>query len=131
MDEHGLLAGKRVLVVEDEMLVLMAIEDMLTDLGCTSITVAGNVDRALELIAANSFDLATLDVNLNGQQSYPIAAALSEHGVPFAFSTGYGEHGLTDSHQRRIVLNKPYTRPQFIEVITALIAAGAPPALAA
>lgn len=65
MDEQ-LLSGKRVLVVEDEMLVLMAIEDMLTDLGCTAISVAGDLDKALALIAAEKFDLATLDVNLNG-----------------------------------------------------------------
>ncbi len=113
------------------MLVLMAIEDLLSDLGCTSITVAGNVDRALELVATNSFDLALLDVNLNGQKSYPIASALSKHGVPFAFSTGYGEHGLDQTQQSCILLNKPYTRAQFIGVITALIKAGQPPALAA
>jgi len=130
MDDHDLLVGKRVLVVEDEMLVLMAIEDMLGDLGCTSISVAGNLDKALELVATNSFDLATLDINLNGQQSYPIATALGDHGVPFAFSTGYGEHGLDAAHQRCIVLNKPFTQPQFIKVITALIEAGRPPALA-
>ena len=131
MDNPHLLAGKRVLVVEDEMLVLMAIEDMLSDLGCTSISVAGNVERALELVATKSFDLATLDVNLNGRKSYPIAIALTNHGVPFAFSTGYGEHALTEPHRHCIVLNKPYTRPQFIEVINALIDAGPSPALAA
>lgn len=131
MDENGLLVGKRVLVVEDEMLVLMAIEDLLCDLGCTSIAVAGNIARALELVATKSFDLATLDVNLNGQKSYPIANALSKKGVPFAFSTGYGEHGVSASHQCCIVLNKPYTRPQFVDAIAALLEAGQPPALAA
>jgi len=131
MDEQFLLAGKRVLVVEDEMLVLMAIEDLLGDLGCTSVTVAGNVAKALDLVATKSFDLATLDVNLNGQQSYPIATALSKCGIPFAFSTGYGANGLMEAHQRCPVLNKPYTKPQFIEVIAALIEAGRPPAQAA
>ena len=131
MDDHSLLSGKRVLVVEDEMLVLMAIEDMLADLGCTSITAAANVEKALELVATQAIDLALLDVNLNGQQSYPIATALSLNGVPFAFSTGYGGHGLIEAHEHSMVLNKPYTRPQFVAVITALIEAGQPPALAA
>lgn len=131
MDEHGLLVGKRVLVVEDEMLVLMAIEDLLGDLGCTSIAVAGNVNRALELVATTLFDLATLDVNLNGQKSYPIATALSARGVPFAFSTGDGEHGVAKSFERCLMLKKPYTRPQFVAVIAALIEASSPPALAA
>ena len=131
MDDHSLLSGKRVLVVEDEMLVLMAIEDTLADLGCTSITVAGSLDKALNLVKNGSFDLATLDVNLRGQQSYPIATALIERGVPFAFTTGYGEHSVAESHQDCMVLNKPYTRTQFVAVITALIEAGRPPALAA
>lgn len=103
------------------MLVLMAIEDMLADLGCTSITVAGNLDRALDLIATRSFDLATLDVNLNGQRSYPVAKALNDAGVPFAFSTGYGEHGLAEGYAGCPVLNKPYSSPQLVKVLTALL----------
>ena len=113
------------------MLVLMAIEDILGDLGCTSITVAGNFDKALNLVKTGSFDLATLDVNLNGQQSYPIATALSERGVPFAFTTGYGEQSVAESQHDCMVLNKPYTRAQFVAVITALVEDGQPPALAA
>ena len=69
------------------MLVMMAIEDMLGDLGCTSITIAANVETALAFIAAIKFDLATLDVNLNGSPSYPIAEALNARHIPFAFST--------------------------------------------
>ena len=113
------------------MLVLMAMQDMLGDLGCTSITVAGNVGKAIELVAAERFDLATLDVNLNGQRSYPIAEALDEAGVPFAFSTGYGEHGVGEGYGHHLVLNKPYSCPQLIKVLTALLAKGDPPALAA
>jgi CheY-like chemotaxis protein len=64
-----MLVGKRVLVVEDEMLVMMAIEDMLADLGCTSVTAAATVDKALALIEAEEFDLAILDVNLDGRRS--------------------------------------------------------------
>lgn len=130
MDEQ-LLSGKRVLVVEDEMLVLMAIEDMLTDLGCTAISVAGDLDKALALIAAEKFDLATLDVNLNGQRSYPAARALSDAGVPFAFSTGYGEHGVDEGVGRHLVLNKPFSNRNLIDVLTALLAESPSPALAA
>lgn len=117
-----LLSGKRVLVVEDEMLVLMAIEDMLSDLGCTSITVAGNIEMALGIIAAAPFDLATLDLNLNGRRSYPVAEALSDRRVPFAFSTGYGGHGVGEGYGDRPVLNKPYNCFQFAEVLTGLLA---------
>ncbi len=113
------------------MLVLMAIEDMLADLGCSSITVAGNLEMALKLVATRTFDLATVDVNLNGQRSYPVANALKEAGVPFAFSTGYGEHGLGEGYAGHLVLNKPYNCEQLVEVLTKLLAAGGAPSLAA
>ena len=64
---NKLLSGRRVLVVEDEMLVLMMIEDMLADLGCKSVTSAAMVDKALALIDAQTFDFAMLDMNLNGR----------------------------------------------------------------
>lgn len=113
------------------MLVLMAIEDMLADLGCTSITVAATIDKALGLIATNEFDLATLDLNLNGQRSYPIAKALEEHDVPFAFSTGYGTDSLEEGYARHPVLNKPFTCSQLVTVITGLLepSVGVTPAL--
>lgn len=115
------------------MLVLMAIEDMLTDLGCTSIAVAANIDKALGLIENHEFDLATLDLNLNGQRSYPIAKALEEHDIPFAFSTGYGTDGVDGDYAGQPVLNKPYNSAQLVKVLTALLVppVGVPPALAA
>lgn len=121
MDDK-LLVGKSVLVVEDEMLVVMAIEDMLEDLGCTSVKRAASVQQALALIDAQAFDLATLDVNLNGRDSYAVAQALSDRGVPFTFSTGYGRHGVSESYTGRPVLNKPFSRTQLVEILTGLLA---------
>ena len=121
--DDPILIGKRVLEVEDEMLVLMGLEDMLSDLGCTSITVAGNVTAGLRCVDLNEFDLATLDVNLAGTLSYPIARALEEHHVPFAFSTGYGEHGVSREYTDHPVLKKPFTRLQFEHVISELLTA--------
>ncbi len=132
MDDQ-LLSGRRVLVIEDEMLVMMAIEDMLADLGCTSVTAAATIDQALSAIESRSFDLATLDINLDGRRSYPVADALGEHSVPFAFSTGYGDFGIDEGYRHRPVLNKPYNCRQLTAVLTALLAASAasPVALAA
>jgi CheY-like chemotaxis protein len=127
MDDQ-LLAGRRVLIIEDEMLVLMALEDMMGDFGCTSITVAGNLEDALALVAARPFDLATLDVNLNGQRSYPIADALNDAGVPFAFSTGYGGHGVDEGYGVHPVIDKPFDGPQLEQVLTALLTPGKTPA---
>src|SRR5664280_3633685 len=78
-----LLLGRRVLVVEDEMLVLIMIEDMLADLGCKSVTSAATVDRALALINEQVPDLAMLDMNLNGSDSHVVAEALVARAIPF------------------------------------------------
>ena len=113
------------------MLVLMAIEDMLCDLGCTSITVAGNVGQALELVETESFDLATLDLNLNGIRSYAVAKALNAKAVPFVFSTGYGEYGVEKDYARHPVLNKPFDCSQLTKILTALLVRRGPAALTA
>lgn len=115
------LSGRRILVVEDEMIILMLIEDVLADCGCESVTAAATVDRALALIDAQSFDVAVLDLNLNGHRSYPVADALAAHGVPFFFSTGYSAGGLRDGYRNQPVLNKPFRREKLVEMLTSLL----------
>lgn len=118
----GLLTGRRILVVEDEMLVLMNIEMALEDLGCTSISAAGSVAGALSLLAQQSFDAAMIDVNLGGDKSYPVADNLTERGIPFAFSTGYGDHGERRDFDDQLVLNKPYLIADLVAVFEQLLA---------
>ena len=115
-----LLSGRRVLVVEDEMLVVMMIEDMLADLGCKSVTSAATVDKALALIDAQVFDAAMLDMNLNGNDSQLVAEALSARGVPFVYSTGNTGHGMRDGYCDRPVLKKPFKYEELVAVLTRL-----------
>lgn len=116
-----LLSGRRILVVEDEMLVLMNIEYLLADLGCESVTAAATVNQALVLLEAQVFDAAVLDVNLNGRESYPVAEALEARGVPFAFSTGYSDEGMRDAYRDRPVLRKPYQQEGLVQILTRLL----------
>src|SRR5882672_10430883 len=88
--------GARVLVVEDELMIRMLLEDMLGELGYTVAAAAANMNEALEAAKNADFDLAILDVNLNGEPVSPVADALVARGVPFVFATGYGEHGLPE-----------------------------------
>jgi DNA-binding NtrC family response regulator len=106
----NVLVGRRVLVVEDEMLVLFMIEDILADLGCKAVSTAATVDQALALIEAQTFDVAMLDSNLNGMRSDPIADALEARGVPFFFATGYSSLATKDGYTDRYVLKKPFQR---------------------
>lgn len=121
---HDLLSGRRVLVVEDEMLVLMNIEGALADLGCAAVSVAATVDDALALLEAERFDVAMLDVNLGGQPSYGVADALALRSIPFVFSTGYGEHGIEPRFDDRPVLRKPYSDQQLAAALAHILPAG-------
>ncbi|QND44493.1 response regulator (plasmid) [Rhizobium lusitanum] len=116
-----LLSGRRVLVVEDEMLVLIMIEDMLADLGCASVTGAATINQAIALIESQGFDAAMLDMNLNGNMTYLVADALATHGVPFAFSTGYSGDDIRDGYRDRPVLRKPFMDKDLVEIFTHLL----------
>ena len=88
------LAGKRVLVVEDEMLIALLVEDMLADAACIVIGPFARVGDALAAAQTEVVDLALLDVNVAGEKVFPVAYALEERGVPFLFLTGYGQSAL-------------------------------------
>jgi CheY-like chemotaxis protein len=102
------LLNRKVLVVEDEMMIAMLIEDMLDEFGCKLVGPATNVPRALELIGKESIAVAVLDLNLDGKDTYAIADALQRKNVPFIFATGYGSTGLRQEYGNRPVLQKPF-----------------------
>jgi len=116
------LSGLRVLVVEDEMLVSMLVEDMLSDLGCSVVGPAAELDQAMDLAKTADIDLALLDVNLGGKPIFPVADALKARGVPFAFASGYGEAGLSEEHRGAAVLQKPFREADLAKALRGLVA---------
>lgn len=101
-------AGKRVLVVEDELLVAMGLEMVLADAGCRVVGPIGRIDEALAAAVSEDVDLALLDVNLRGDPVYPVADALSARGIPFVFLTGYGRETLPAHYANGRMLSKPF-----------------------
>ena len=101
-------APTRILVVEDEFLIRTLLEDMLVDLGHEIAASAATVDEARNLAEAGGFDLAILDVNLEGQEIFPVAEILAERNLPFIFVTGYGAGGLPERFRGRPTLQKPF-----------------------
>ena len=98
----------RILIVEDELMIRMLLEDMLSELGHSIAGEAARLEEALEAAKTVDFDLAILDVNLNGEPISPVADALAARGTPFVFATGYGERGLPECHRDRPTLKKPF-----------------------
>ena len=119
------LKGLRLLVVEDEALVAMLVEDILTDLGCVVVDVIGSLEEGLAAVArtaAASIDGAILDVNLGGRKVFPIADALQERGVKFVFATGYGTNGMDPRYADCAVLAKPFQREELERMLVRVLA---------
>ncbi|WAC64619.1 response regulator [Pseudoxanthomonas sp. SL93] len=110
----------RVLIVEDESMLVMLLEDLLPTLGYEVAGSAGSVEQALAALDEAPIDLAVVDVNLAGTPSFPVADALRERGVPFLFTTGYGHEGLPERFVDAPVLAKPFRRHDMESVLTRL-----------
>jgi PAS domain S-box-containing protein len=115
------LKGKRIIVIEDEPLVAMEMESILTDAGCQLAGSAGNFDEAKRLCANAACDVALVDANLRGQAVDELALTLTTRNIPFAFVTGYGREALPHGFRDAIMLKKPF-RPEdlfaAVEVLT-------------
>jgi CheY-like chemotaxis protein len=112
----------RILVVEDEYLIRMLLEDMLADLGYDVAGAVGSIAEASELAAKGDINAAVLDVNLDGQEIYPVADILAKRGLPFVFVTGYGENSLIDPYRDRPALQKPFQVEQLKTALAKLLA---------
>jgi CheY-like chemotaxis protein len=103
-------SGLRVLLVEDEIMVALLLEDMLAELGHEIVGPVARLDKALAMARRQVVDVALLDVNLNGEEIYPVAEALAARKIPFAFVTGHGLGALRAPYRDRPTLQKPFRR---------------------
>ena len=100
-------------------MIRMLLQDMLTDLGCKLAGEAGRIDEALTLAKQTDFDVAILDVNLNGQPISPVVDILIERGLPFVFATGYGQRGVPEAYRHTPTLQKPFQAEALAQAIKA------------
>jgi DNA-binding response OmpR family regulator len=108
-----------ILVAEDEMLIAMMLEDRFEAMGYTVLK-AARLHRALELAESEPIDVALLDINLAGEDSFPIATVLRRRGIPFLFSSGYGADGLPANWRGEKMIQKPYDGKQLVAALTEL-----------
>ena len=114
------LAGRRILLVEDQLLIAMALEEEMADAGLSVIGVAASVAQAMALLATETPDLAVLDLNLGAETSLPVAEELHARGVPFVFATGYGAgFALPPALSGVTRVNKPYDVADILRKLTA------------
>lgn len=121
---HAKFDGRRILVVEEEALVFLMVEDELRGVGATVLGPATCVDGALRLLDAEEtgggIDAAVLDISLQGRSVAPVADRLASLGVPFLFTTGYGEALGMDRHGAAPTLRKPFSPECLVAAVEAL-----------
>jgi CheY-like chemotaxis protein len=109
----------KVLVVEDEFLVLLVLTEMLEELGYQIAATAARLEDAIVLAKSGDFDLAILDVNLGGERSYPVADILNAAAKPFLFSTGYDR--LDGRYRQYPRLQKPYRQEDLADALAGVL----------
>lgn len=116
---------KRILVIEDEVLLSMDIETSLMDAGYHVIGPAGTIEAAKKLITDGKCDAALVDANLGGQPVDELADSLAREKIPFAFVTGYGRDALPREFRQNMLLGKPFSPDQLLSVVSTLLAKSA------
>ena len=111
------MSGGSIFLVEDEVMIRMMVADMLEELGYSIAAEAGEVSEALRLAQSVDFDLAILDVNVNGKVISPVADLIKARNLPFIFATGYGSSGLPEEYRDRPALQKPFQIETLARVI--------------
>jgi DNA-binding response OmpR family regulator len=111
-----------ILLAEDEMMLAMMLEDRLVATGYHVIKGA-RLARCMELAELAPIDLAILDINLAGEQSFPVAVVLRRRGIPFVFSSGYAGEDIPEMWRNETVLQKPYDTRQLTNALAAMCAA--------
>src|SRR6516165_6645008 len=109
--------GGSVFLVEDEVMIRMMVADMLEELGYSIAAEAGDISEAIRLAQSTDFDLAILDVNVNGKVISPVADLIKARNRPFIFATGYGSSGLPEEYRYRPSLQKPFQIETLARVI--------------
>ena len=104
------LSGLSVLLVEDEYLIALDAEQMLRDLGAKDVEIVSTFENAKTYTREGRFDIAVLDVNINGQLSFPLAEILKSRNIPVVFATGYSlrERPIA-GFEGGVCVGKPYT----------------------
>lgn len=119
MTTNAAAAPLRILLIEDEAVIALTAEDMIEEIGHQVVAQVASVNDALARVGDDGYDLALLDINLNGVMSTPVAEALLAAGKPFIFTTGYGSAGSKGEFSDVVVVAKPYTMSTLSEAINA------------
>ena len=116
------LAGKRILVVDDEAMIAALLKAALEDEDCTVLGPFERAAPALEPARTEAIDFALLDVNVAGEKIYPVAEILDRRGIPFLLLSGYGEDDRPPDRAHWNVFGKPFSIDALVAAIRRALA---------
>ncbi len=120
------LPARRVLLVEDEFFVAMAMEEILHSFGHEVVGPSGELDEAMGLARGQAIDLALLDVDLRGRPVFPLADILGGRGIPYVLVTGHDASSLPEAYRSRPRLRKPFEARELATAISRALASAGP-----
>jgi CheY-like chemotaxis protein len=112
--------GCRIFIVEDEPMVRSLLQDMLAGLGHDVCASAAGLDDAIQTAATSNFEVAILDINLNGIAVYPAADVLIQRGIPFIFATGIDQE-LPERFRQSPRVQKPFLEFQLQDALDRIV----------
>nr|WP_274709384.1 response regulator [Nitratireductor luteus] len=110
----------RILIVEDEAILAFGLEQELVEAGHATVGPFRNVATACRAAMQETFDIAVLDINLNGELVYPVAEQLTRRGIPFLFLSGYGSESIPEPFRAFPRLAKPYDPTEMARILKEL-----------
>ena len=111
----------RVLIIEDEPLVVFMLEDVLIDAGFAIAGVATRLQSALALVEAGDFDAVLLDANLAGVSSAPAALLLQARNIPFLVVSGYAPLQQDAAYSAGLHVSKPFRPATVIDALWSIL----------
>ena len=123
--ESDVIAGRRVLVIEDEYLIALEVQRILEEAGAREVVLVARAAEALTALgAAEPFDMAVLDVRLGDESGEPVARTLEERGIPFVIVTGLASEGpVLEGFGHIPVLEKPYDAGTLVQTLVEAVRA--------
>ena len=115
------LAGKRILIVEDEIIVALDLADKVTADGATAVGPVSTVNAALDVIANTELDGVILDVKLRGEMAFPVADVLADRHIPFVFTTALDARDIPSRHANVRCVQKPVSTEAICRALEATI----------
>ena len=114
------LSGYRILVIEDEYFIARELTALLETKGAKVVGPLGNLDQALRQVARDGFEVAVVDINLQGAEGYPVADELKRQSVPFVFASAYGEERIPARFADVHLWQKPFSERALVEDVRRL-----------